>query len=136
MSDKMIVSHFVVWQSGRVRQTVVVVDDDEALREIIVDVLTLGGYVAQTACDGDEAVRVLRSAPRPCIAIVDLIMPRVDGWALIEAIAREPALRDVPIICSTAGRHEPPPGCHSVLRKPFNDEELLAAVRDAFAAPH
>lgn len=117
-----------------VAETVVVVDDDEAVRDAIADVLSLDGYAVLTASDGDEALRVLLGAPRPCVALVDLIMPRVDGWELMRALGAEAALRDIPVVCTTAGRDEVPSGCHSVLRKPFDDRALAAAVRRAFGA--
>jgi CheY-like chemotaxis protein len=118
----------------RVVETVVVVDDDEAVREAIADLLGLDGYAVLTASDGDEALRVLLKAPRPCIALIDLIMPRVSGWELVRAIGAEATLRDIPLVCTTAGRGEPPKGCYSVLRKPFDDRALSAAVRRAFGA--
>ena len=111
-----------------------VVDDDEAVREAIADLLALDGYAVLTASDGDEAMRVLAGAPRPCIALVDLIMPGVDGWELMQALITAPALRDIPVVCTTAGRSEPPPGCHEILRKPFDDRTLAAAVRRAFGS--
>ena len=112
----------------------VVVDDDEAVREAMEDVLQLDGFHVLTASDGDEALRVLHAAPRPCVALVDLVMPNVDGWELLRAIAGEPALRDIPLVCTTAGRDERPQGCVAILRKPFDDRALVAVVRSAFAA--
>ena len=108
------------------------VDDDDAVRDAIADVLGLDGYTVVTAGDGDEALRLLGTPPRPRVVIVDLVMPRVDGWELVQSIAANPALRDVSIICTTAGRDSAPPGCDAVLRKPFDDAELARAVRAAF----
>lgn len=115
-----------------VAETVVVVDDDEAVREAMVDVLADEGYAVLMAGDGDEALALLQTAPRPCVALVDLVMPNVDGWELVRAIAAAPALRDIPLVCTTAGRDDIPPGC-AVLRKPFDEHTLVAAVRSAFA---
>ncbi len=112
---------------------VVVVDDDDAVRGAIADVLALEGYSVVTAGDGDEALPLLHEAPRPCVAIIDLVMPRVDGWELVQAIRRSPRLRDIRLVCATASRCAPPKGCR-LLRKPFGDVELFAAVRRAFAA--
>ena len=117
-----------------VAETVVVVDDDEAVREAIAEVLALEGYAVMTASDGDEALQVLLRAPRPCIALVDLVMPRVDGWELMRAIGEAPSLRDIPVVCTTAARTAPPAGCHALLRKPFDDSTLAAVVRGAFGS--
>ena len=110
-----------------------VVDDDDAVREAIADVLALDGYEVVTAGDGREALRLLGSVPRPCVALIDLVMPNVDGWELVRALADAPALRDIPIVCTTAGRDEVPEGCVALLRKPFDDRALSEAVRGAFA---
>jgi CheY-like chemotaxis protein len=115
-------------------ETVVVVDDDDAVREALADVLALDGYEVMTARDGDEALRLLGDVARPCVALVDLVMPRVDGWELARTIHASPALRDIAVLCTTAGRDELPPGCYAVLRKPFDDRMLATAVRGAFAS--
>ena len=112
----------------------VVVDDDDGVREAIADVLALDGYEVMTARDGGEALRVLDAAPRPCVALVDLVMPRIDGWELLRTIRATPSLRDIPVLCTTAGRDDLPPGCYALLRKPFDDRELSAAIRSAFSA--
>lgn len=110
-----------------------VVDDDDAVREAIADVLALDGYAVLTARDGDEALRLLAVAPRPCVALIDLVMPNVDGWELVRALAAAPGLRDITIVCTTAGRDDVPDGCFAILRKPFDDHALSATVRGAFA---
>ena len=110
-----------------------VVDDDEPVREAIAEVLAFDGYAVRVARDGAEAMKVLRDVPRPCVALIDLIMPRIDGWELARAIHEDPQLGDIPIICSSAGRDAPPSGCAAVLNKPFDDAALEAAVRTAFA---
>ena len=114
-------------------ETVVVVDDDDAVREALADVLSLDGYEVMTARDGDEALRVLGKVARPCVALVDLVMPRIDGWELARTIHASPELRDIAVLCTTAGRDDVPPGCYAILRKPFDDRMLSSAVREAFA---
>jgi CheY-like chemotaxis protein len=115
--------------AATVLETVVVVDDDEAIREAMHDLLELEGFVVLMARDGQEALGVLAKAPRPCVAVIDLVMPRLDGWHVVSAIAGDPALRGIGIVCSTAGRAEPPPGCSAMLRKPFEGDALLAAIQ-------
>jgi CheY-like chemotaxis protein len=115
-----------------VSQTVVVVDDDDAIREAMIDLLSLDGFDVLCARDGAEALDVLGKAPRPCIAIVDLVMPRLNGWQLARAIMSESALHDIGVVCCTAGRSEAPAGCISILRKPFDADTLVTAVHEAF----
>ena len=113
-------------------ETVLVVDDDAAVRDAIADAVAFEGYTVLTAADGQEALQLLACAPRPCVALVDLIMPRLDGWELMQAILAAPALRDIFVLCTTAGRAEPPPGCQALLRKPFDQHALSEALRGAF----
>ncbi len=104
------------------------VDDDEAIREAMLDLLALEGFAVLSACDGADALGVLAGAPRPCVAVVDLVMPRIDGWHLVRTIADDPALRGIGVVCSTAGRGEIPAGCSAILRKPFDVDALVDAV--------
>lgn len=115
---------------GQVAETVLVVDDDEAVRDAIADTLASDGYHVLSAADGEAALLALGGAPRPCVVLVNLVMPKLDGWEVTRAIA---GLADVHVVCMTAGRHTPPDECHAVLRKPFETRELVAAVRGAFA---
>jgi CheY-like chemotaxis protein len=117
----------------RVAEWVVVVDDDEAVREAIGEVLTEDGFQVRLARDGDEALRVLHEVPRPCVALIDLVMPRIDGWQLVRAIQGDASLGDIPLIVSSAGREDPPAGCVGVLQKPFDNSALGDAVRAALA---
>jgi CheY-like chemotaxis protein len=121
-----------LWHAAGVAETVVVVDDDEAVRDALVDVLELHQFAVLSARDGGEALKVLRAAPRPCVAMVDLVMPRFDGWQLAEAIFSEPALAGIEVVCCTAGRGEAPAGCAAVLRKPFAVDALVEVLRGVF----
>ncbi len=109
-----------------------VVDDDEGVREAIADVLELDGFDVLTARDGADALRVLQRAPRPCVALVDLVMPQIDGWQLVRTIVEDAELGDIPVVCCTAGRSPPPPGCAATLLKPFDETALTTTIRRAF----
>ena len=115
---------------GAVPLTVLVVDDDEAIRDAVANTLTTDGYHVLPAADGAAALMVLGGAPRPCVVLLDLLMPRVDGWEVTRAIA---GLADVMVVCMTAGKHTPPSECYATLRKPFETRTLLSTVRGAFA---
>lgn len=112
--------------------TVVVIDDDEGIREALHDSLELGGYTV-LLCDGFTALETLRAAPRPWVALLDLVMPHVDGWMLMAQLAGCSELHGMPVIVCSAGRaSDVPPGCSAFLRKPFTELQLLEAVRLAF----
>lgn len=69
--------------------TILIVDDDPAIRKMLVEVLSLEGYPTETAANGREALEKLpRSGPR--IVLLDLLMPEVDGWGVMSALQGMP----------------------------------------------
>src|SRR4029077_5789506 len=105
------------------------VDDDEALRETLAEFLADAGYGTLLASDGSEALEILRSpsSPRPQLMLIDLVMPRMDGWALREAQLRDPELRSIPVILMTDERRADLGG--NVIRKPLDLAVLGEAIR-------
>jgi CheY-like chemotaxis protein len=86
--------------AGR-RAEVLIVDDDPATREMLRRTLAKGGWTAMEAADGREALTQLERAA-PAIVLLDLMMPGVDGFEVLEAMRREEAWRDIPVIIITA----------------------------------
>jgi CheY-like chemotaxis protein len=80
---------------------VLIVEDDADVREFMSLLLTTSGYETMTAVDGQEALERMRGR-RPCVVLLDLQMPRMDGWQFREIQLRDPALADVPVVCVTA----------------------------------
>jgi CheY-like chemotaxis protein len=90
------------------RAEVLVVDDDPATREMLRRTLAKGGWTVAEAADGREALTRLEHAA-PAIVLLDLMMPGVDGFEVLEAMRREEAWRDVAVVIVTAkdlGREE------------------------------
>jgi two-component system response regulator ResD len=114
-------------RSGR---RVLVVDDDEAMRAALVDVLHNGGYQVSEARDGQEAMGTLEHDAAPSLVLLDLMMPRMNGWQVLEAMERTAGLAEIPVIVLTAfdAKAGLPAGCH-VLHKPFDRDVLLAEVQ-------
>jgi len=117
-------------ESGR--QVVLVVDDDPAVLDTVSDALSVAGFTAIRATNGVAALEVTRSA-RPDLVILDVSMPQVDGFAVLERLRR--AGNEVPIIVLTA-RHDRDDrvrglrlGADDYVTKPFGLEELLLRVR-------
>src|SRR5690348_15367872 len=82
---------------------VLVVEDDEDVREAEATILRDHGHVVSEATNGQEALDFLRNAPKkPCIVLLDLMMPVMTGWEVLEAIDAEPDLQDIPIVVLTA----------------------------------
>src|SRR3954463_14780778 len=78
------------------RSVVLVVDDDFDIREAMTDVLASEGYSVLTAADGSEALETLRGGIRPAVMLLDLMMPRVSGVEVIDALRKDDRLRQIP----------------------------------------
>lgn len=75
-----------------------VVDDDDDLRESLELLLARRGYEVETAADGQEALERLRRDDPPCLILLDLMMPRMDGWQLRAELAKDQRLAEVPLV--------------------------------------
>jgi DNA-binding response OmpR family regulator len=112
-------------------ETVLVVDDEPTLREVVVRYLERAGYRALEAGDGDEAEELLRNQP-PDLVILDLMLPGTDGLELCRRIRADSAL---PVIMLTARGEEADRivglelGADDYVTKPFSPRELVARVR-------
>jgi DNA-binding response OmpR family regulator len=112
-------------------ETVLVVDDEPTLREVVVRYLERAGYRALEAGDGDEAETLLRTQP-PDLVILDLMLPGTDGLELCRRIRADSAL---PVIMLTARGEEADRivglelGADDYVTKPFSPRELVARVR-------
>ncbi|HEU4753342.1 MAG TPA: response regulator [Armatimonadota bacterium] len=81
--------------------TIMVVEDDEALNEILQYNLRRAGYEVRQAWDGQEAMQKLDDAA-PDLVLLDLMLPRADGWEVARFMSQRPELRQVPIVVFTA----------------------------------
>jgi CheY-like chemotaxis protein len=109
---------------------VLVVDDDDDIREAFATYLAAVGFDVVTACDGADALRVLRAARDFCLVVLDLFMPGMNGWEFREQQLRDPDLAGIPVVVvSAAGRDSGMAALHAVaqLPKPV-DFARLAAV--------
>jgi CheY-like chemotaxis protein len=106
---------------------VLIVDDDDDVREILRLVLETEGFEVVTASNGREALQVLERPPRPSLMLLDLRMPDMDGWQTIAALRAKGTLGDVPIVLCTSAPADAPEGFR-VLPKPVDLDELLAVV--------
>ena len=109
---------------------VLIVDDDPDVRDMMDAVLTNAGYTVETATNGDEALKLLRSI-RPELILLDIKMPTMDGAEFRQAQRREPELLRIPTVVMTAAPVEAllDLAVKETLRKPVGKAELLATVR-------
>jgi CheY-like chemotaxis protein len=109
---------------------VLVVDDDEGIRESLCELLADEGYGAIGVANGQEALRYLRAKPTPCLILLDLMMPVMDGWELHRHLKADPRLAALPIIVITAADGDSARSLHAVevMPKPLPLERILDAV--------
>jgi CheY-like chemotaxis protein/signal transduction histidine kinase/HAMP domain-containing protein len=114
---------------------VLVVDDDMRNIFALSSVLERRGMVVLTAGTGREAISTLESTPDMSIVLMDIMMPEMDGYATMQVIRQNPALRRLPIVALTAkamkGDREKclEAGASEYLAKPVNTDQLLSALR-------
>jgi len=106
---------------------VLVVDDEQGIRELLTELVQMAGCRAVVAANGAEALQVL-SAHRPCLIIVDLLMPVMSGFDLLESLARDPGLTAIPVIILTSAP-EQAPGGYPLLPKPIDIDALWDLMR-------
>jgi CheY-like chemotaxis protein len=116
--------------TAETRRTILVIEDDTGIRESLVECLATEGYLVVPAVNGADGLARLR-AGRPNLVVLDLVMPVMNGAEFLEAVSRETALKDVPVLLMTAALPSPGellPRATGYLPKPCELEELLAAV--------
>jgi CheY-like chemotaxis protein len=117
--------------SGRV----LIVDDDDDIREVVALILADAGYTAAEARGGNEALVSLGNDPRPDLILLDLMMPDMNGWEFCGALARNPALASIPVVVMSGDsqiEQKSTTLCAAGwLAKPFDQAQLLSAVRRA-----
>ena len=121
---------------------ILVVEDDEAIRGLVSEVLRDDGYEVGEASNGAEALAYV-DQPKPDLIVLDLMMPVMDGWAFVEECRLKPSCSEVPIVVTSASHDLPRTaerlrsyGVRTCLAKPFDVDGLLALVeRYAPSAP-
>jgi DNA-binding response OmpR family regulator len=118
-------------------QNILVVDDEEIIRNLINIILKQAGYCVRMACNGEEASQLLNQSV-PELLITDLVMPEKSGTQLIQEVrSQHPA---IPIIALSGAQSDQPGvylemaksfGANYVLAKPFSLGELLGLVKEA-----
>ncbi|HLU71724.1 MAG TPA: response regulator [Nonomuraea sp.] len=120
---------------GDVLGKVLVVDDDEVIRQLIAVNLNLEGFEVATATDGQDCLdRVLDV--RPDVVTLDVMMPQLDGWTTAQRLRDDEATRHIKVVLITARAQDDDKrrgreiGVDAYLTKPFDPAELIEVVRD------
>lgn len=112
---------------------VLVVDDDPDIREALQEVLEDEGIPVVCVEHGRAALDVLRREPKPCVVLLDLMMPVMDGRQFRAEQLEDPRLRDVPVVVfsagASAGADARALGVDAFVKKPIQVDRLLEIVR-------
>ena len=117
------------------RPVVLVADDEGAIRDLVSEVLIKAGFQPVVVHDG-ETIPELARQRRPVAIVLDVMMPRMDGFTVVTRLAGDPATRDIPVVVLT-GQVDPVYrtvsyglGAAAHLTKPFSSRQLLATLRE------
>jgi len=115
-------------------QRILVVDDDKQIVRLVSSYLEQAGYTLLTAYDGEDAMRIIRRE-RPDLIVLDLMLPKHDGYEITKWLRADPSLAATPILMLTARVEDSDKilglelGADDYLTKPFNPREVVARVR-------
>jgi len=114
------------------RHSVVVVDDDPDLLEALAELLEAHGYAVETATNGAEALAKLRGLEAPCLVLLDLMMPVMNGWEFRRCQQADDRLAKVPVVIISADEelalHAQALSATAFLAKPVDVGRLLDMV--------
>jgi CheY-like chemotaxis protein len=119
---------------------VLVVDDDEVIRQLITLNLELEGFEVYEAVDGADALRKVAEV-RPSVVTLDVMMPNLDGWDAAARLRSDPETADVKVVLLSARAQEADVrrgtrlGVDAYLTKPFDPDDLVEVVRRLAGIP-
>jgi twitching motility two-component system response regulator PilH len=120
---------------------ILVVDDSSTYRQMISELLAGQGHEIAMAVNGTDGLAKIASF-KPDLVVLDVVMPEMNGYDVCRNLRKEPATQDLPVLmCSSKdeasdlywGKKQ---GASAYLVKPFEGDELLAAVEQLLATPH
>jgi CheY-like chemotaxis protein len=113
-------------------QPILLVEDDHDTREVMKVLLEFEGYTVETAADGAEALGKLRAGLKPCLILLDLMMPGMDGFQFMNEKRKDLKLSQIPVIISSgiydAKQNAARLGAEDYFQKPIDRERLLNVV--------
>ncbi len=118
--------------------TILVVDDEPALRDLIGQMLEIGGYAVQEASDGEEALDMIDENP-PDAVILDVMMPEMDGITVCKTLRANPATAVLPVVMLSGKTQREAvaeglaAGANKYLCKPASFEELMNSLEEVLA---
>jgi CheY-like chemotaxis protein len=112
---------------------IMLVEDEDDVREVLRECLELRGYVVLEARNGRQALAHVAAGARPCLIILDLIMPVMDGWEVLEALTANSEWAAIPVVISSSALDRVPEN-RPLLPKPVSLQDFLRTVEKACGA--
>ncbi len=117
------------------RLTLLIVDDERAILDLLREVLEAEGYTVVTATDGLSALELVH-AVQPALILTDIMLPQLDGLTLCARLQADPQTAHLPVLLMSAGRTLPAEGSYAeFLSKPFHLDDLLAVLARCLPRP-
>jgi len=110
--------------------TVLIIDDDQSARELLQRLLEKEGFLIYCARDGDEGLQLARKL-RPAVITLDVLMPRLDGWAVLRTLKADPLVADIPVVLASIIDNKEMGyalGAADYLTKPIDRERLVTTM--------
>ena len=123
-------------ESATGKKSILMIDDSAELRAVLKEILEGEGYEVHSAADGGIALTMLGRIPRPCLVLLDLNMPGMNGWQFLAARRADVELPAIPVVILTGGEKLPSWAADvaGIVRKPIDVTSLLAICKQFCSA--
>ena len=124
---------------GEGRRLILIVDDDDRLREFVRVNLEMEGYAVREASNAEEGLRALEDEP-PDLILLDVMMPQVDGWEMLQRVQERHGVGAIPVIMFSGKVDEQSlktaaaRGAQGFIGKPFNPQQLIESTKQLVPA--
>lgn len=113
-------------------KNILIIEDDADIRELLKLTLEIKGYTVQTANNGQEGLDILSRIDPPCLILLDLMMPVMDGWKFVEIFEKDTSLNSIPYALLTAyvENTNEIKNARAVIKKPIDLEILNSTLKN------
>lgn len=110
-------------------KTILIVEDDDDIRNVMVDLLESEGYITKAATNGKEALDLLEAMGKPCLVLLDMMMPIMNGRQFLDTLMTDTLLAPIPVlIVSAVADKTNTEGSIGFLKKPIDIDVVLNVV--------
>lgn len=112
-------------------KSILVVEDDPDIRTALIELLESEGYVTNSASNGQEALRELEKSKKPCLVLLDMMMPIMNGREFLDVVMKDSHLAPIPVIVVSAIADKvSTDGAKGFIKKPIDIDTILKVVSE------